>query len=336
MNRTGGGMRNQYGALFAQTEIFPLFEKMSAKALDFSPNLGSSISAGMDFIAVNETSLSVDEDLSTNSGATTYERDSQNSFLVESGSLYLQAQVIPGQLSFYLDETVAPGGASNREAFVLIESLPHQGYLKAGRMLLPYGLRVWDDETFVRQRTGFNFDNQDLGVEVGIEPGPWSLSLAVSNGTQGARDDNQGKMLSSVGALWLGKTVLGGSFALNQSRGTERLLAGPFASLRLGPLTWMGEVDLIQQSSGIDNDEFVAFTSVEYWFNSAVNFRASFDYVDPYDAIEEDEASRLTLGCDVFLTPFLSATAYYRMRESIPQDIRGNSDGISVGLHGFF
>ncbi|SVD43679.1 uncharacterized protein METZ01_LOCUS396533, partial [marine metagenome] len=55
VNHTGGGMRSGYGALFTQTEITPLFEAMSNAALDFSADLGPSISIGADFIATNET-----------------------------------------------------------------------------------------------------------------------------------------------------------------------------------------------------------------------------------------------------------------------------------------
>ncbi|HCL28281.1 MAG TPA: hypothetical protein DIC52_07580 [Candidatus Latescibacteria bacterium] len=325
VNHTGGGMRNGYGALFTQTEITPLLEEMSEAALDFSADLGPSITIGSDFILSNETT--------SGSGDT----DRQNTFAVESGNLYVNARLLPGRMSLYLDEIVAPGGAASREAFLLLEGLPLSGYAKAGRMLLPYGIRMWDDDAFVRRVTGFNFDNQDLGVEVGIEPGPIAASIAVSNGTQGGRDDDAGKQVSSVLTWWQGPFVLGGSFAYNNPSGGDRLVYGPFASASLGPLTWIGEVDWIAESAGgVDNDQFVAFTSLDLWLRQSINLRAAFDFHDPYDDLSEDERSRVSIGVDAFLTPFLTGSVVYRLRDSIPQDPTGNADGFGLSLHTHF
>ena len=109
VNHTGGGMRSGYGALFTQTEITPLFEAMSDAALDFSADLGPSISIGADFIATNET-------VAGSGGA-----DRQNTFAVDSGNLYVNVRLLPGRMSLYFDEIVAPGGAASREAFLLME-----------------------------------------------------------------------------------------------------------------------------------------------------------------------------------------------------------------------
>lgn len=331
VNRTGGGMRNGYGTLFTQTEINPLFADMSEAALDFSADLGPSISVGADFIASN-TSLTKGKSSGTVAAA-----DRANTFAVESGSLYLQARLLPDRLSLYLDETVAPGGASNREAFLLVEGLPSNGYMKAGRILLPYGVRLWDDDAFVRRATGFNYDNQDLGVEVGVEPGPLSLSVALTNGTNGTVDDNAGKQLSAIGSWWMQHVVVGGSIAYNEPPGGDRLVYGPFASLSVGPATWTGEADWIAESSGAgDNDQFVAYTSVDIWLRQAINIRVAFDYHDPFDSVEEDERSRVSIGAEAFLTPFLSAGATLRLRDSVPQDPAGNRDGLTLSLHTFF
>ena len=47
-------------------------------------------------------------------------------------------------------------------------------YIKAGKFFLPYGWRLQDDEAFIRETTGFNFNNSDIGVEVGFEPDSFS------------------------------------------------------------------------------------------------------------------------------------------------------------------
>lgn len=336
VNHTGGGMRNGYGGLFSQTEIAPLLQELSGQALGFSADLGPSVSIGANAITSNETLFAVDEERDVAGERTTYSQDGQNTFAVDSGSLYMQARLIPSRLSLYLDETVAPGGASSREAFALLEGLPAASYLKAGRLLLPFGLRLRDDAAFVRQVTGFNFDNQDLGLELGLEPGPLALAVAVSNGTQGGRDDNTGKQVSAVGSWWTGRLTIGGSLAYNRTQGVKRVALGPFASLRTGAVTWAAEADRVSETGAADNDQVVLFASADWWLHRAVNLRLAYDFHDPFDAIGQDERSRATAGVEAFLTPFLSTSLYYRHKRSVPQDVPGNADALTLGLHTFF
>jgi len=329
VNRTGGGKRNEFGGLYTQTDITPLMQEATDKAMDFSPQIGPSISLGADLMAVHEVFFAVDKEIE----GISYKQDGKNSFDIHSGNLYLEANLIPEVLSLYLDENVTPSEASSREAFLLLQSLPNQGYLKAGRILLPYGIRVWDDGTFIRKVTRFNFDNQDLGVEIGIEPGKMALSMALSNGS---RDGNSKKQFSSVGSIYLNNLVAGGSFSLNNSQGVKRLAWGPYAGLRLGALTLLGEVDWVRDSGRNEQNQKIFFTSLNYWHQQNVNVRVAFDFLDPYDDIEEDEKSRVTLGLNAFLTPFLEASAAYRIKDSIPQDVPGNADTFTLALHTFF
>ncbi|NIT60526.1 MAG: hypothetical protein GWN00_31285, partial [Aliifodinibius sp.] len=147
--------------------------------------------------------------------------DSQvdNSFILPEGNLYIKFDVIQDVLSFYIDETVLPAGARNREAYALVQNLPLNSYIKAGRMLLPFGFRILDDDAFIRQKTGFNYANQDIGVEMGLEPGPLSLTAAITNGTQGASENNVQKQVSLVGSTVFRNFRIGGSFSRNRTPG---------------------------------------------------------------------------------------------------------------------
>lgn len=332
INQTGGGMRTEYGSYFPQTDMQPLLGSLTDQSADFSNQIGDSFFLGADFMAVEESSFSVDE---THNGQA-YSQDAQHTFDIRSGNIYLEARLAPEKLSLYIDETITPSGASSREAFVLLRGLPNSSYLKVGRMLLPYGIRLWDDDAFIRQVTGFNYDNQDMGIEVGLEPGITSFSLALSNGTQGSRDDNSGKQLSSVGSIYFPYLIVGGSFSLNETRGIERTLFGPFASLRLGPLTLTGEADWLSETGSREQDQFIAYGSINYWLRQSVNMRVAFDFLDPYDTAEEDERSRVSIGVDGFLTPNLTASAFYKIKKSIPQDAQGNADALTLALHAFF
>jgi hypothetical protein len=348
VNQTGGGKRTAFGLLYTQTDLQPLWAKGTAKAEGFSAQLGPSISMGADFMAVHKTAFAVEgEGTPAGTGPTIYAQDGGNSFDLPGGQLYFEVALAPEVVSLYVDEIVTPAGAQSREAFILWKQLPLNGYLKAGRMLLPFGIRVWDDEAFTRQVTGFNFDNQDLGVELGLEPGNASFSLALTNGTQGARDDNQAKAFSSVGSVYLGNLVVGGSFALNKAQGIRRVALGPFASAHIGPLTVMGEADWLRDKAAAEQQQLVAYGSLDCWLRQGLNLRLRYDFHDPYyryrapgaakaEKLEEDERSRIRLGADALITPFVSASAHYHLLKSIPQDLRGNTDSFVLALHAFF
>jgi len=348
VNQTGGGKRNAFGQLYPQTELRPLWLKAAEKSGDLSSQLGSSVSLGADFTALHKTTFAVDE-TGTPAGAaeTTFSQPAQNGFDISTGQLYLEISLAPEVLTLYLDEIFTPAGAQSREAFVLWQQLPLNGYLKAGRLLLPFGIRVWDDETFTRQVTGFNFDNQDLGVELGLESGITSFNVALSNGTQGARDNNQAKALSAVGSVYLGRLILGGSAAFNKAQGLKRLALGPFGGFHVGALTAMAEVDWLRDQGEAEQQQLVAYANIDYWVQQGLNLRLRYDFHDPFyryqapggdiaDELAEDERSRLTLGAEALLTPNLSASAHYHYQRSIPQDLRGNADSAVLALRAFF
>ena len=85
-----------------------------------------------------------------------------------------------------------------------------------------------------------------------------------------------------------------------------------------------------------EQDQFIFFGSLNYWARESLNFRLAFDFLDPFDDVEEDEKSRVTLGVEAFLTPYLQASAHYKLKNSIPQDIPGNTNALTLGLHAFF
>ena len=105
--------------------------------------------------------------------------------------MYLGVTMIPDRLLFYMDEKVAPDAAVNREAWAMYRFGGERWYLRAGRMTLSYGLRLQDQQAFVRQVSGINMDTPDNGMELGYRAGPWDAQFAVSNGAAGGAPDGQ-------------------------------------------------------------------------------------------------------------------------------------------------
>ena len=66
------------------------------------------------------------------------------------------------------------------------------------------------------------------------------------------------------------------------------MLFGSFASLRLGQLTLTGEIDRLSESGKWNQDQLIAYGSINYWMRQSINIRVAFDFLDPYDEISDD------------------------------------------------
>lgn len=343
VNRTGGGMRTSFGLVYSQTLLPQKFVSKTEHSPFFNGKAGSHIAFGANMRLSSKSIFKED----SKPGESQY----TNGFDFPEGNIYVKFDLIEELLSFYVDETILPSGARNRESFLLIQNLPFDGYLKAGRILLPFGIRILDDESFIRQFTGYNYDNQDIGYEIGIEPGPLSLSLAVTNGTQGSSENNIEKQISFVGSTVFRHFRVGGSFAWNKLPGTitdqATKMMGAFAGSNFGRLSWMGEVDLMKLQKDVEDeadvftrenwgDQLLLHSSLNLLVCRGLNLRLAYDYYDPRFKWEEDERIRVTFGVEYFPIQFLQVTAAYNLLESVPQKPRENEDRLKVELHLFF
>jgi hypothetical protein len=252
-------------------------------------------------------------------------------------NVYLEARMIERRLALYLDQTLGPGPASAREAFALIEGLPLNGYAKAGKFLLPYGLRLQDDGEFIRARTGFSYKTPDQGVELGIEPGPLSFFVAVSNGTVGAAEDNNGKQLTSTLAVVQRRFRLGGSASRDERPDLARRdVFGGFAGFAVGPLSVLGEVDQIVERapSGTELKQIAGFVEGDFLATRGVNAKVTYGYFDQNTDVAEDQRVRLRFGLELFPVGFLRAAAFYTADLWIPQ--AAAPDRLNLELHMHF
>lgn len=317
VNRSGGGGRSAYGSMYAQTQL-----AMRAGTTR-SRSINDVLSLGWD---VRALASGIVEDYSPGSPRTAIELGEAN--------LYLEGRVIERTLAVYLDQTLGPGPASAREAFALVEGLPLNGYAKAGKFLLPYGLRLQDDAEFIRAQTGFSFKTPDQGVEVGIEPGALSFFVAVSNGTAGAAEADNGKQFTSSLAIVRRSFRLGGSASRNEGVGAARRdVYGGFAGFAVGPLSVLGEVDGIEErvQSGAKRTQLAGYVEGDLLAARGVNVKATYGYFDQNLDVAEDQRVRLRFGLELFPVVFLRAAAFYTADLWIPQ--ASAPDRVSLELH---
>jgi len=223
VNQTGGGKRTGVVSAHADEWLkYPkdLFSDFEARA-PVTGQIVDGVSIGADFRGANITLF---RDKPNAEGRvrnnTAFRPADSNDFEISEASAYLEVNLIKDALTFYLDESFAPGSAFNRETFGLLTGfLPWNMYIKAGKFFPPYGFRLQDDAAFIRSRTGFNFTSPDTGVEVGLAPGNAFLSVAVTNGTGVSRGERIGKQVSLNGYYLFSdlpvvrNVWVGGSFA---------------------------------------------------------------------------------------------------------------------------
>ena len=276
----------------------------------------------------------------TSLGGVTRRTRTANSFDITEGNLYLLADPMPGRLAIYIDETVTPEAASSREAFVLIQGLPLDGHVKAGRFMLDYGLRIPDDAAFIRGQTGFNYANADLGVELGIAPRPFALAIAVSNGSLGGSDPNRAKQITAHATAVTGHAQGGLQAAWNDTSAEDfefqSITVGGHVGGRLGRALLLGEVDWIHGSSGDDDfDQWALYLHGDFEATKGLYLRAGFEAFDPLRSLAENERDRFVLGASWFPIQLLELRAEYRVNRDIPQRVDGNADELIFELNGF-
>jgi hypothetical protein len=323
VNPTGGGMRSVFGNTFAQTQ-------MAARRIGAEEDLWTG--QVMKFLSVGGNArANWNYSDVPNQGST-------NDFAVEEARAYFDFGVIPNRLSIYIDQRFAPGNATNMEANVRYWFTENEFYVKAGRMYLPFGYRFEDDNTFVRQLSGINMQAPDEGIEFGFEKGQWSTQVAFSNGTGGAPEVDDGKQVIArtefVQSVWR----IGASGVFNNTDVGDRLGAGLFGAVRTGPVTWLGEIDYIDDDSiGIDGRQLLAsIVEADWKVKQGHNLKLAFEWLEPDDDVDEDEQTRATLLYEWSPIQFIQLRAGVRVYDGIPQNDLQNRKQAFLQLHGFF
>ncbi|TDJ44089.1 MAG: hypothetical protein E2O51_07110 [Gammaproteobacteria bacterium] len=317
-NPSGGGKRNAFGTAYAQTELAQRLVGQAEDAWTGEINrwfaIGGDLRAGYDYVDIPNI-------------------EARSEFGTSRGTVYADVRVIPGLLSVYLDEQIAPGGAFNREAYALLTPANGKYTIKVGQFFLPFGWRLEDDSAFIRQVTGIDFFRPDNGVEVGLELGPWSAQVAVTNGKAG--DSTQ--QTSFRGAYISSRWQLGASYNFDNAALGDRTMSGVFAGLRTGPITWLAEYDYITDETPTgDLDMVVGLLEANWRLTKGHNLKVTYERFDPDDAVADDEQERFSLVWEYSPMQMLQPRIGVRLYDGMPGDDPQNRDEFFAELHVFF
>lgn len=324
VNRTGGGGRTAYGAGYGSQSL-PMFPPVGGDAL-FDGGITDRVRIGSDLRASYVGNFQANGPY-------------VGEYELNEATLYLTLELLPDRVTIYADERFAPGGAVNREAFALVRAGKAGLYAKVGKFFQPYGLRLQDDDAVTRRFTGFNFNSQDVGVEVGAEAKGWFTSLAMTNGTGGGAETNNGKQVSWIGG-WATKGLRAGlSASHNDLPGDpSRKLAGAFVGYDTGTLEVLAEVDGIQDDAGggATTDSTAGHVELDWTLHRGLLLRAWMGRYDPDRDGGGDRQTQTGVGVDWTAWPGVQVRAYYRARSG-PDDTAGSDDDQAVfELHFYF
>ena len=336
VNPTGGGKRTEFGAIYSQTTV-------PAGRLDIATGKSVPVTGAASEPSVWTGKLNDHVAVGGDLRATLQNTNVPNSgdtaaFNQTTSQVYLEVKPIVDRLTIYLDERFAPGAATAREAFAMLWSSNRSAYVKAGRIFIPFGLRIEDDSAFIRQVSGTTFNSSDDGVEGGLELGPWSAVLAVTNGAGGGAETNNGKQVSGLVSFVRPEWRVGLSASTNSNDAADRNMQSAFAGLRTGPVSWL--------ASGIYvTDEGASTGKLKQWaalFEGNIeaakghNVKLTYEYYDPNDDLANNDRERYSAVWEYTPFQFTQFRLGVRKSNGIPQNNAQNTTQIFVQWHAFF
>lgn len=323
VNPSGGGKRNEFGGAYAQTALAQ--DRLDPTSALWSGQLNERFALGADLRATFQ-SVKVPGAKET------------LGFNPTRAQVYLEVQPIAKRLTFYLDERVAPGAATNREAWALLWLADRSAYVKAGRMFVPFGLRIEDDSAFTRQVSGENFSASDDGIEGGLELGPWSASVSVTNGARGGAETNRGKLVSALASYVQPDWRFGVSGSANSNGTADRRVLAAFGGLRTGIVSWLASV-----VSAIEDE--TPFGRQRHWatlfegnveFAKGHNLKLTYENQDPDTHVPNDRRARYSAVWEVVPFQFTQLRLGARKNDGIPQNQPQNATEVFAQWHAFF
>lgn len=330
-NPSGGGKRNEYGNLFAQTTL-------AADYKNFTPRMESGESPARWNGTVNQY-LGLGADFRGELLAMDIPgQDDRSEFVYEESLLYVELIPIPGVASLYIDQKLGPGDSVTREAYGLVRPRDGRYYIKAGRFFLPFGLRLEDDEALTRSLTGISFDTPDDGVEFGYEGGNWSSQIAISNGAGGAAETDQDKRISFNTSYVKSQWRVGVSINSNDAAALSRDMFSLYAGWQSGSVSWLAEYDEItdQLLAGTEIKNQVGLLEANILLSKGSNLKLSYEKQRPDQQLAIDDKSRMSLVWEYFPMQYTQMSLGYRSNDADPTDPVNGRDQVFAQLHLFF
>lgn len=322
VNPSGAGMRTAYTSQQLVPEELAWGHGTDSLSLP-SPQLSPRVSIGADFLELYVGS--------------THRANNLNFFQMQ-GDLYLVFQLDP-KTTLYFDR----GMSNSYELFGTAYVLPLTGYLKAGRFVPSYGWKFDDHTMYVRSELGLAPPlNSDVGIEIGLQPGPLDVQMGLVNGSRGSTLDTDNSLAQSLNAIYrhdlagIGAGI--GTTGYHQ-RGPRVVfdVGGGYGYLTWNGLSWLAEADFARTSPrpGPRTTAFVTSHELSYAVRQGLELLGTYDFYDPDRHVKSGARTRWGGGVHVMPRPYLALGALYRKTnvDTGPAITGGDFDETVLQLH---
>jgi hypothetical protein len=336
VNPTGAGIRNSYGSKYSRDELFMKFLKKQNEESELNPQITKGLRIGADM-----RMIFIDDQIAE--GFPNF-----NTFFQMQGDLYVHAKmnrylnlvIAPG---LYIPNTYGPNPLPTKyEIYGMIGDLPAGLYLKAGRFIPNFGIKIPEHRSFNRQFNDFYTPYaSDAGLEIGIAPSFFTLTAGLSNGSSidkyGTRNnsfdfDNQKQFTASGDFRWVSKNGkftggLGGSFLTNPFKydpqnninALRQIAAGFFSIGLFERIALLGEFDYnrldIRDSLSTRSDFQTMFAELDIRVVKGLEVKFQFENYDPQLGIKDGplERRRYSFGLEFFPLTGLEIETIFRV-----------------------
>ncbi len=332
INPTGKGMRSAFGATYGREEVpMPTF-KDKFDLEEFSPALNDFFTIGMDYRTLFF-----------------YQPDaSKSSFFQMQGDLYFDLR-INKKFRIYFDKGLYNGF----EVFGLAKVLPLEGYIKVGKFVPAYGIKLDEHNAFIRggQFGGGQFVSvfpsgypyglrfgeraEDTGIEIGFTPSIFSFNIGVFNGTPGGGINGTNGEKTKAAALRgdvnlqtdFANAIFGGSVYHhpNATIPGKTQFYGGFAILSIGNnLTLTGEADYVTTYHSALKKEVTGmmfYSEISYVILQGLDAKISFENYDPNLKLANGAFSTIGVGAEFFPMTGLEVRPMYKLNREKPKEI---------------
>ena len=298
VNPTGAGLRNDYGISLFSMEELPMEKGMIFTDEDYTGSILENLRFGADlrFQVLSHTD---------------YQEESRTAYFPMQGDLYGNLSVSKGVEVYVKQDVLRP----NPEFWSYFPLLPNDGYLRMGKFLPTFGLRLDDHTAFTRggdpneDKEGMPFSPYSVTpgiIEAGMYISDIFITLSIANKFASSagffellKNKNftfRGEYTGSIGSA---TALLGGSLM----KEGDFQLSGLFGGASFLGLTWIGEVNIADNWVG-DNTSLASFSEFSYPVKQGLHFVARYDLWDEDIKIKNNAISRWTMGTDIFPLSF--------------------------------
>ena len=334
---TGGSMRNLYGTKYAQDNLQMEAFKKLVKDAKFSPRINDFINIGGDVRIAH-----IDNQV-PNQG-------NQNTFLTMQGDLYVNAEVNKLLSVFVSSGIEIPNFPTKYEAYGMISGLPAGFYFRAGRFSPDYGIKIVEHRAYQRQDLLNTPYSPDAGLEMGIQPGIFTLNAGLFNGLNtNFFDTDQNKMFVTKGDATINFDDYRYNFNFGMSfynNPYQAFVSGNTLNANRKAWNWftkigldnrvalLGEVDF--EENTIDNFlKRKAFTYGELDIRviQGLELRGQYEYFDPDRDTDNDEMNRYSFGVAAFPVPGMETELMIRI---VSEEADLDNDEYQFNFHFYF